>query len=206
MLSLENYPEIACYQGMHILHSAITLVFLIIFICLTTLISYLFFDSRLTRSDINVFVRNQANERTFENIYKTGLCFFILLFNWSGGEWLLAIYMLASLASIYWSFGNNGDFFFNNTTQKIWRSFFVARLWTCFVFLITLCFGNEGMSLLPFCGVPFCFAWVFSSSNSDWQLLALINNVQTPPKRYRELIIAMIRAFFSKGIILSVYI
>jgi len=127
------YPDVVCFQSIHIVHISISYIMLLIFGIMTFMVTVMNYENRFTKDPT---CKMNAHTDLFLLISKLAYVFFFNFFSQSQYVLFKSIVLVVLSCLSFLSYVNNRPFY-NQTTQTIVEIFSGIFAWTNLVLLFT---------------------------------------------------------------------
>ena len=176
------FEDVVCFQGWHIFHTAVSVLFNIIFMTISLIVVLNYFESRI--SSKSRLARANSKAEFWFVINKITLQ---IIFAFFSSDWLLSltIFIGGLYLAYYYVYD---DPFYNSFIAKFYKILSSLYFWSCCVILILKLLSMtsfEGGFILWIAGIPFV---VLISVSFDKNSIKTINNSHIKYKRAQDLI------------------
>jgi hypothetical protein len=158
------FSEIQCWNGMHILHSVVALINIIVFVSISMVVALNYFESRISSDDPTARSNSRADVVFIVNKILLQTTFAFVPKEW---DWPLVIIIFVA-GFWLWYLYQFDDPYYNEVVSKMFKALSGYYMWTCFMLFIAKVLENTSFKggliswllgklllLFPFAYLPF---------------------------------------------------
>lgn len=149
-----NFPEVRCWEGWHLFHTSITLLFVTLFVIISTIVALALFEPRMTTKKLTA--RQNSNGEVVFIINKIVLQFFFSFSPFNSSAFYVVIIFLLSFWQ-FWFYTVKKPYY-SKLATKFFKICSTYYFWTAFMLMMGQLLKNydfNGALLIWIAGLPF---------------------------------------------------
>jgi hypothetical protein len=161
-----SFPEVKCWEGWHLFHAAITLLFVSIFVFISSIVAMALFEPRMTTNKLTAR-RNSTAEVVI--IMNKIVCQFIFSFTPFDQTWIYCVMLFAFSFWQFWCYTVNEPYY-NKKATKFFKIVSTYYFWTTLMLMISQIlkiWDFSGGLIIWLGGLPFLFIIILFERKSD---------------------------------------
>lgn len=155
-----NFPEVVCWEGWHLFHTTITLLFVTLFVIISTIVALALFEPRMTTKKLTA--RQNSNGEVVFIINKIVLQFFFSFSPFSGSAFYVVIIFVLSFWQ-FWYYAIKKPYY-SKVATKFFKICSTYYFWTALMLMVGQMlqgYGFNGSLLVWISGLPFFAIIIF---------------------------------------------
>jgi hypothetical protein len=171
---MNSFPTIVCWEGWHLFHATVTLLFTTIFVIISSVVALALFEPRMTTKRLSA--RQNSNAEVVFIGNKIVLQFFFSFKPFSGSTCYVIIIFLFSFWQ-FWCYSIKQPYY-SKTASKFFKICSTYYFWTSlmlFVGQILQGYGFNGALIIWVSGLPFFAVIIYFENTSDINTLFASN-------------------------------
>jgi hypothetical protein len=149
-----SFPNVTCWEGWHLFHATLTLLFVTIFVIISTIVALALFEPRMTTKKLTA--RQNSNGEVVFIVNKIVLQFFFSFSPFEGSAFYVTIIFLLSLWQ-FWSYTVKRPYY-SKVADKFFKICSTYYFWTALMLMVGQLLQNynfNGALLIWISGLPF---------------------------------------------------
>jgi hypothetical protein len=152
--TMGSFPDVVCWQGWHLFHTSITLIFTVVFVIISTVVALALFEPRMTSKKLTA--RQNSNAEVVFIINKIVLQFFFSFSPFQGSAFYVTIVFLLAFWQ-FWCYTVRKPYY-STVATKFFQICSTYYFWTAFMLMagqVLQLYGFDGALIIWISGLPF---------------------------------------------------
>lgn len=148
----KDYGTVVCYQGTHLFHSIISILFTAIFVTISIVVALNYFETRMNSPTI--VARSNSRAEVCFIINKIVLQIWVMIFD---DQWILVVTFFAGSAALLYYYVYD-DAYYNKMVAQFYKILSSIYFWSCFMLIVLKVLESQqykGGPVIWAFGIPF---------------------------------------------------